>query len=178
MIKKINLIIVTFFGIGYIKYAPGTAASIAACLVLYLIFRFGNLFFSFYIFLFIIFLFFYSLYAITDAQEKFVKKDPKQIVVDEVIGMSIPIYFFEYFLFFSSDTFDNLTYHPLGLHWTFYTSLLILFRFFDIYKPFPINWFDKKIKNSFGVLFDDILASVYTIITAALLLIVQEILFF
>ena len=49
----------------------------------------------------------------------------------------------------------------------------ILFRFFDIKKPFPINFFDKKIKNSFGVIFDDIIAGIYVVLTLIIFMIIK-----
>lgn len=39
-----------------------------------------------------------------------------------------------------------------------------LFRFFDILKPWPIRWFDRRLKNGFGVMFDDVLAAVYALL--------------
>ena len=171
MIKNINLLIATFFGIGYIKIAPGTFASLVTCIILYQVFHQDNIL-HFYVLIILLILFFYSLYAIKSASKHFGQKDSKEIVIDEVIGQSIPIYFFEYIMYITPDETDNneLIYHPLGLRWGFYFILLLFFRIFDIYKPFPINWVDKKFKNSFGVLFDDILASVYTIITGGLII--------
>ena len=46
--------------------------------------------------------------------------------------------------------------------------IFILFRFFDIIKPFPANWIDKNMKNSYGIILDDIIAGIYTIITLTL----------
>ena len=91
MIKKINLKIVTFFGIGYIKIAPGTAASLVTTVILYLLFTYGFKGIGIYIIYFLIFLFFYSLYAINSLKNHFKKDDPQEIVIDEVIGQSIPI---------------------------------------------------------------------------------------
>ena len=47
--------------------------------------------------------------------------------------------------------------------------ILILFRFFDIVKPFPANWIDKNMKSSYGILLDDIIAGIYTIIVLFLI---------
>jgi len=173
MIKKLNLLIVTFFGIGYIKVAPGTFASMFTCIILYFSLHQINFFLVPYILLTLIILFFYSLFAIKTSVTFFNKSDPKEIVIDEVIGQSLPILFFEYVLFILPDSHissASVVYHPLGLGWETYLSLFLIFRFFDIFKPFPINWFDKKIKNSFGVLFDDIFAAIYTILTFYIIL--------
>ena len=47
----------------------------------------------------------------------------------------------------------------------FYLYIFILFRFFDIKKPFPVNFFDKKFKNSFGVIMDDVIAGFYVVLS-------------
>jgi phosphatidylglycerophosphatase A len=44
-------------------------------------------------------------------------------------------------------------------------AAFFIFRIFDVWKPFPIRYFDEHIKNGFGVMFDDILAAVYSVIT-------------
>ena len=72
--------------------------------------------------------------------------DDKSIVIDEIIGYLSFMIFFEV-------TIQNIL---IGF---------VLFRFFDIFKPFPINLVDKNMKNSFGVMFDDILAALYSAIS-------------
>ena len=52
--------------------------------------------------------------------------------------------------------------------------IFILFRFFDIIKPFPINIFEKKFKNSFGVIFDDIIAGIYVVLTLIIFMIIKS----
>lgn len=47
--------------------------------------------------------------------------------------------------------------------WQWWLSAFLLFRLFDIWKPFPIHYFDKKLKYGFGVMFDDLLAAIYAI---------------
>ena len=93
MTKKINLIFVTFLGAGYIKIAPGTFASLITSIIFYYLFR---LYFSIEYFLILclamILVFTYSLYAIKTTENEFKQKDAKQIVIDEVIGQSIPIF--------------------------------------------------------------------------------------
>ena len=51
-----------------------------------------------------------------------------------------------------------------GNSWTLWLIAFLLFRLFDIWKPYPICYFDAKLKNGFGVMFDDLLAAVYTIL--------------
>ena len=157
MIKKINLIFVTFLGIGYIKIAPGTFASLVTSIILFCLFRFYISIEHFPILcLAMILVFAYSLYAIKTIENEFEKKDARQIVIDEVIGQSIPILFIEYIIFLQNQSF--------GADLYLYLMSFFLFRFFDIFKPFPIRYFDKNYKNSFGILFDDVLAGIYTLI--------------
>ena len=157
VIKKINLIFVTFLGVGYIKIAPGTFASLATSIIFYCLFRFYISIEHFPILcLAMILVFAYSLYAIKTIENEFEKKDARQIVIDEVIGQSIPILFIEYIIFLQNQSF--------GADLYLYLMSFFLFRFFDILKPFPIRYFDKNYKNSFGILFDDVLAAIYTLI--------------
>ena len=163
MIKKINLIFVTFLGIGYIKIAPGTFASLVTSIIFYCLFRFYISIEQFPILCLIIISFFvYSLYAIKTVEAEFEQKDARQIVIDEVIGQSIPIVFIEYIAFLQNQSFGADIY--------LYIISFFMFRFFDILKPFPIRYFDKNYKNSFGILFDDVLAGVYTLIIVLLLI--------
>ena len=162
-IKKINLIFVTFLGIGYIKIASGTFASLATSIIFFCLFRFYISIEHFPILgLIIISFFVYSLYAIETLEAEFKQKDARQIVIDEVIGQSIPIFFIEYIAFLQN--------HSFGTDLYLYVISFFLFRFFDILKPFPIRYFDKNYKNSFGILFDDVLAGIYTLIVLLLLI--------
>ena len=156
MISRINLIFVTFLGVGYIKFAPVTFASLFASILFFCLFNYFISITSFYFLcIFMLIIFIYSLYAIKNVENKFEKKDANQIVIDEVIGQSIPIFLIEYVVYLQSQSFGS----------DFYLYLLsfLLFRFFDILKPFPISYFDKNFKNSFGVLFDDVLAGIYSL---------------
>ena len=157
MIKKINLIFVTFLGTGYIKIASGTFASLITSIIFFYLFRF-NISIGYFLILCLIMIlvFTYSLYAIKTVENEFEQKDAKQIVIDEVIGQSIPILFIEYIIFLQNQSF--------GADLYLYLMSFFLFRFFDIFKPFPIRYFDKNYKNSFGILFDDVLAGIYTLI--------------
>ena len=83
-------------------------------------------------------------------------KDPKEVVIDEFIGQSIPIYVYE-ISHGTEKSYDEAI--------IFYGACFILFRFFDIVKPFPVNFFDKKFKNSFGVIMDDICAGFYVVLS-------------
>ena len=82
------------------------------------------------------------------------KIDPSEIVIDEFLGIYLVIIFS-----YNVDSFNEFTK---------ILSIFILFRVFDILKPFPANWIDKNMKNAYGVILDDIIAGIYTIITLVL----------
>ena len=164
MIDKFGKAILTMFGVGYFKYAPGTAASFLTCIIFYLfwISNFPLLKGKLYIVCILLIILVYSIVIIDKLSYLFKKKDPEEIVVDEFIGQSIPLTVYFFFHSFSIDeTFFFFGWPFLG--WTIIS--FILFRFFDIVKPFPINIVDKKMKNGLGVMLDDIIAGAYSAIT-------------
>ena len=163
MIKNINYLFVTFFGLGTIRYAPGTITSLITTVLLYSFFHVINLSNNI-IFIFLIIIFLYSFYAVSDYIKEKENKDPKEVVIDEVIGQSIPIYLYE----ISHGSTKNPQEAIL-----FYLYIFILFRFFDIKKPFPVNIFDKKFKNTFGLIFDDIVAGFYVVLTLIIFMIIK-----
>ena len=163
MIKNINYLLVTFMGIGTLKYAPGTFASLVTTVFLYSLFHVINLQ-NITILILLLLIFFYSFYAVNNYIRDNENKDPKEVVIDEVIGQSIPIYLYE----IAHQTEKNFQEAIL-----IYIYIFILFRFFDIKKPFPINLIDKKFKNSFGVIFDDVLAGFYVVLTLIIFMIVK-----
>ena len=157
--KKINVLISTFFGYGYLTKIPGTVASAVTTIFIYIAYEildYTNLKFS--IVLFII-LFFYSFYAVRDAESEFEKKDPGQIVVDEVLGQWMPLIFLLY-LNQSGKISIQVEYY--------YIISFFSFRFFDILKPFPVSYFDKNHKNYFGIIMDDIMAGLYSMVVVYL----------
>ena len=163
MIKKFNYLFVTFFGIGTFRFAPGTISSLVTTIFLFSFFNIIN--FSYYTILtFLMFIFIYSFYAVADYIKNNDNKDPKEVVIDEVIGQAIPIYLYE----ISHGANKNLEETFL-----YYIYIFILFRFFDIKKPFPINILDKRFKNSFGVIFDDVLAGIYVVLTLVIFMIIK-----
>jgi phosphatidylglycerophosphatase A len=52
--------------------------------------------------------------------------------------------------------------------WRFYLAAFLLFRLFDIWKPFPVNWLDHTVKGGFGIMLDDIAAAIYALILIAI----------
>ena len=153
--KKINVIISTFFGNGYISKIPGTFTSFSTLIILYILFevlQFKNLN---YILILYSITFFYSFYAVMDSETEFENKDPRQIVIDEVLGQALPLILIVYL---SSKNLINI---PVEIY---YFLSFIFFRFFDIVKPFPVSYFDRQHKNFFGIIMDDIMAGLYTML--------------
>ena len=155
MIKLLNTLFVTMFGLGKVSKIPGTFGSLATVIILYIFFHILNLS-SIIILIFIIIVFIYSFSAISAYTKDNENKDPKEVIIDEFIGQSIPIYLYE----ISHGT-EKLPNEAI----IFYGVCFILFRFFDIAKPFPVNFIDKNFKNSFGVIMDDVCAGFYVVLS-------------
>ena len=155
MINKFNTLLVTMFGIGKIKIIPGTFGSLTTVIILYILFHLLNIS-SNIILLGLVIIFIYSFPAVASHIENIEDKDPREIVIDEFIGQSIPIYLYEV---------SHGTEKSPNEAVIFYAICFILFRFFDIRKPFPVSFFDKNYKNSFGVIMDDVCAGLYVVLS-------------
>ena len=94
MIKNFNYLFVTFFGIGTFRFASGTITSLITTVLLYSLLHIINLP-NYFILLFLIIILFCSFYAVAEYIKESEDKDPKEVVIDEVIGQTIPIYLFE-----------------------------------------------------------------------------------
>ena len=140
------------FGLGNSKYAPGTAASFVTCLIY--IFFFNFQIDIVFLILGVSLISIYSVYSIDKFKNSFSETDAKEIVVDEFIGQSIPVLTIYSFLEKSD----------IGIFILYTFISFILFRIFDILKPYPINKIDQNIKNGLGVILDDVVAGIYSII--------------
>ena len=153
MIKKINILFVTMFGIGKLPRIPGSYASLVTVIFLYILFNIflvpAEVFLFFLVGIFII-----SLFAVNLFIKDLTNKDPKEVVIDEFIGQSIPICLYE---IAHSETTNS------SRIIIFYFIMFILFRIFDITKPYPVSYYDKNFKNSFGVIMDDVCAGLYVV---------------
>ena len=143
------------FGLGKIKFIPGTFGSFATIIILYYFFHIVNIS-SNMILVFLMIIFIYSFYAVSSHIENNENKDPGEIIIDEFIGQSIPIYLYEI---------SHGTEKTSNEAIIFYGICFILFRYFDIMKPFPVSFFDKNFKNSFGVIMDDVCAGFYVVLS-------------
>jgi len=161
MLNKINFLFVTLFGIGKIKRIPGSFASLATTLFLFFLFHILNVSVNILL-IFVIIIFFISLYAVNIFIKNLENKDPKEVVIDEYIGQSIPICLYEIAHDGSKESDQVLI---------SYFVMFILFRIFDIVKPYPVSYYDKKFKNSFGVIMDDICAGLYVVAVLVLFMV-------
>ena len=148
---NINFLFVTLFGIGKLKKIPGSYASLATTIFLFILFHILN-FSPNIVLIGVIIVFLISLYAVNIFIKDMDNKDPKEVVIDEFIGQSIPICLYEIAHEGTKETNEVLT---------FYFIMFILFRIFDIAKPYPVSYYDKNFKNSFGVIMDDVCAGLY-----------------
>ena len=153
MINKINFLFVTLFAIGKIKKIPGSLASLVTTLFLFFLFHILNISPNI-VLISIIIIFFISLYAVNIFIKDLENKDPKEVVIDEFIGQSIPLCLYEVAHNVPKETGEILK---------FYFIMFILFRIFDITKPFPVSYYEKNFKNSLGVIMDDVCAGLYVV---------------
>ena len=152
------------FGLGKIKFIPGTFGSLATTIILFYLFHKLNISSNIILIGWII-IFIYSFYAVSTHTKDSKNKDPGEIIIDEFLGQSIPIYLYEISHGTTKESNEAIVYYAL---------FFILFRYFDIMKPFPVNFFDKNFKNSFGVIMDDICAGLYVVLTVVCFIIVKS----
>jgi len=136
-LKKPSHLFATWFGVGLIRPAPGTWGSLAALLLWYFA---EFLHSSIYIILPIFILF--SWLICSQASQDSDAKDHSAIVIDEVAGMLVALSF--------------VNHEIIIFLWTF-----LLFRLFDIWKPWPISLADKNVEGGLGILLDDLIAGLF-----------------
>ena len=162
--NKLNFLFITLFGIGKLNKIPGSYASLATTFFLFFLFHILNISPNL-VLIGIIIIFLISLYAINIFIKDLDNKDPKEIVIDEFVGQSIPICLYEIAHDGPKETGEVLT---------FYFIMFILFRIFDIAKPYPVNYYDKNFKNSFGVMMDDVCAGLYVVAVLVLYMVINS----
>jgi len=139
--KHLAVLIATFFGIGRIRIAPGTWTSLAVALIVYFIppsvLPFPILALA------TVLVFLIGVPAAAACEKHFQKKDPRQCVIDEVAGQMVCFWFLP---------------HTIA----YYGAAFLLFRFFDILKPFPIKA-SEQVPHGIGIMLDDILAGLYAL---------------
>ena len=140
--KKLAVLIATFFGIGRIRIAPGTWTSLAVALIVYFI-PLPALSFL-WLALATGFVFVIGIPSAAACEKHFQKKDPRQCVIDEVAGQMVCFWF-------------------LPRTMAYYGAAFLLFRFFDILKPFPIKA-SEQVPHGIGIMLDDVLAGFYALV--------------
>jgi phosphatidylglycerophosphatase A len=178
MIKKIKdikfqlaTIIATFFGIGNIKYASGTFGSMVTLPFFILISYFFTKLKSFVSCIIlcvsiIIILFCIGYWAVDLYIKTNNSKDPKEVVIDEVIGQMIAYILSTIALLFFASYFGN-DFSIIGNFETAISLILLIapfifFRVFDILKPGLVGYFDKKVEGAKGIILDDVIAGFYS----------------
>lgn len=145
LFKNLSAFIALGFGVGLSKKAPGTFGTLVAIPFFLLI-----QFLPFYlILLFVITIFFIGIYVSDKTSIALGKKDPGCIVIDEIVGFLL-------LLTLLKNQVESII---------FFILAFILFRIFDIWKPYPINFLEKKYEGGFGIMIDDIGAAIYAYIT-------------
>ncbi|WP_457571581.1 phosphatidylglycerophosphatase A family protein [Desulfovulcanus sp.] len=137
---KIWINLATLGPIGYLPKAPGTWGSLAATILAPFLFIPISLPFKILV---LVIIFFLGAYAASLAEKVYKHKDPGCVIIDELLGQWV--------------TFLTLT-HSV---WFMIIIGFVLFRIFDILKPFPIRNSEQWLKNGFGIMIDDLLAGIY-----------------
>jgi len=147
----------TVFYVGYMKPAPGTWGSLIALPLGFLIFHIGGI----WLFLFAIIIGFFKGWWATELMTKGRENhDPSEIVVDEVVGQWIaiaPVFYAAWRLEID-----------VTLLWPGWLAAFLLFRAFDIFKPWLVGWADRR-DDALGVMLDDVIAGIFAAITVLIL---------
>jgi len=145
-LKNPIFFIASLGGIGLIRFAPGTFGSIFSWFLF--------IFLSHYLNMIILtsLSFLLAIWVCEYISKDLEEKDDKSIVIDELVGMWIALM---PAIYFAETQSERMIIAILAL---------VLFRVFDIFKPFPINYFDQRFKNGFGIVIDDVLAGIITLL--------------
>jgi phosphatidylglycerophosphatase A len=141
------MLIATGFYSGYLPKAPGTWGSLVGLLLFYLLHTL-----SLPVYLAVVAgLFVVGSFAAGEAEKILDNRDPGVVVIDEIVGMLIAM------IAVPATTLNM----AIGF---------ILFRIFDIAKPFPVNLFDQRFHGGPGIMLDDVVAGIYSLIILQLFL--------
>ncbi|NLA75127.1 MAG: phosphatidylglycerophosphatase A [Deltaproteobacteria bacterium] len=135
---RVILFFATWFFTGLIPFAPGTWGSLAALPFAVLAYNHGLTVSCLSMVLIIL----VSIPVSESAASIMGLKDPPSVVIDEAAGVFVTLFL-------------------IPVSWTNIITGLILFRIFDIFKPFPAGLIDKKVRGGAGIVLDDIVAGIY-----------------
>ncbi|MCQ2734864.1 MAG: phosphatidylglycerophosphatase A [Alphaproteobacteria bacterium] len=144
MSKKLAFLIATYGGLGLSPKAPGTVGSLGTLPLAFILCFFGGVY---AVIIASVLIFVIGTPATHELIKNQQDKDPGMVVIDEVVGQLLT------FLFVA----DNLLYQN-AQNWWIYLFGFAAFRFFDICKMGPVKWFDRNVKNAYGVMCDDVCA--------------------
>ncbi|HSA59277.1 MAG TPA: phosphatidylglycerophosphatase A [bacterium] len=136
--RQVILFLASGGGAGYIPFAPGTWGSAVGLLAYWLLLRLPQWPLAVTVAAFV----FLSCWIAGLAEEFLAAKDPQVIVIDEVSGMLVALMF-------------------LPASWRVVLAAFVLFRLFDVWKPFPVRWIQENLPGGWGVVGDDIMAGIY-----------------
>ncbi len=134
---KLTIFIATGGGVGYIPVAPGTFGSLYGVLLAFFLSKLSLMAAILFLIGFTIF----SIFIAERAEKKIGTKDPSIVVIDEIAGMAVAMFAIDFNMFTAIAGF-------------------LLFRIFDITKPFPISFLEKNFSGGYGIVADDIAAGV------------------
>jgi phosphatidylglycerophosphatase A len=135
---KSALCFASWFGAGLMPLAPGTFGTLTALPLLLVLNHMGELYEG----LALLFLVPLAVWSSSLSERCLGRNDPPEVVVDEVAGFLLTLFL-------------------LPLSWLTLCLGFVLFRFFDIAKPFPIRWLEKRLRGGTGIVLDDLMAGVY-----------------
>ncbi|MBW2682606.1 MAG: phosphatidylglycerophosphatase A [Deltaproteobacteria bacterium] len=144
--NQLIMALATGFYVGMIPRAPGTWGSLAAFLPWFFI---KDLTLPAYLTV-LVTVFILGFFVSGSAEKILDRPDAGPIVIDEILGMFI--------------TLTLAPPHPAAWILGF-----ILFRIFDIFKPFPVSWFDQRVHGGIGIMMDDVIAGLYALVSLQLL---------
>ncbi|MFO7751624.1 MAG: phosphatidylglycerophosphatase A [Desulfobacteraceae bacterium] len=144
--EKFILFLATGAGSGRIPFAPGTFGTIAGIPVVFLLYLVPSSMQVFSILVVILF----AMWTSDRAEALIGEKDPGCIVIDEIAGLTVAM-------------------AGISLSVCSVASGFLIFRLFDIIKPFPVSFFEKKFHGGAGIVLDDVVAGLYSIIVLRIL---------
>ena len=146
MFKKIILFFATA-GVGYLPGSKGTYGTIVGVGFYLLVYSLSPLHFLLFTLIFSLF----AVWTAEIAEQTFQEKDSQRIVIDEIAGYFVTMLF-------------------IPARWDLIIAGFVVFRLFDILKPFPLRWIERKLKGGWGVVCDDLAAGVFANIVLQIIL--------
>ncbi len=151
--RRIAVLAATLLGAGRVPLAPGTAGSAMSVVAFVLLRRYAPEPFLLFHLLAVVFLSWIGAWACSESEMHFGKRDPREAIIDEVAGQQVALL--------------GLPLGPLAPHllwasgWKYFLAAFILFRIFDVAKPFPIRRCER-LPGGWGMIADDLLAGAFS----------------